>query len=112
MEPRPSDVLASVAPIGPELAATPRRDHPAGTATQSPDDGDRPAGLRAASRRTASRRTASRRTVEDGSLITEYGLLAIVAATVAGAVISWASNGAMVTLFNALLRQARALVGA
>ena len=107
MEPRPSDVLASVAPIGPELAATPRRDHPAGTATQSPDDGDRPAGLRA-----ASRRTASRRTVEDGSLITEYGLLAIVAATVAGAVISWASNGAMVTLFNALLRQARALVGA
>jgi Flp pilus assembly pilin Flp len=51
-------------------------------------------------------------TDEDGSLITEYGLLAIVAATVAAAVISWASDGAMATLFNALLRQARGVVGA
>lgn len=49
---------------------------------------------------------------EEGSLVTEYGLLAVVAATVAGAVIAWASNGALTTLFNALLRQARALVGA
>jgi Flp pilus assembly pilin Flp len=50
-------------------------------------------------------------TDEDGSLITEYGLLAIVAATVAAAVISWASDGAMATLFNALLQQARGIVG-
>jgi len=49
---------------------------------------------------------------EEGSLVTEYGLLAVVAATVAGVVISWASNGALVTLFNALLRHARSLVGA
>lgn len=49
---------------------------------------------------------------EDGSLVTEYGLLAVVAATVAGVVISWASNGALVSLFNALLRHARSLVGA
>ncbi len=49
---------------------------------------------------------------EDGSLVTEYGLLAVVAATVAGVIIQWASGGALVTLFNALLRQARALVGA
>jgi Flp pilus assembly pilin Flp len=49
---------------------------------------------------------------EEGSLVTEYGLLAVVAATVAGAVIAWASNGALTTLFNALLRQARTLVGA
>jgi Flp pilus assembly pilin Flp len=49
---------------------------------------------------------------EDGSLVTEYGLLAVVAATVAGVVITWASGGALVTLFNALLRQARSLVGA
>ena len=55
---------------------------------------------------------SSRAGSEDGSLVTEYGLLAIVAATLAGAVISWASNGALVTLFTALLRQARALVGA
>jgi hypothetical protein len=48
---------------------------------------------------------------EDGSLITEYGLLAIVAATVAAAVISWASDGAMATLFNSLLQQARGIVG-
>jgi hypothetical protein len=49
---------------------------------------------------------------DDGSLVTEYGLLAVVAATIAGVVISWASNGALVTLFNALLRHARGLVGA
>lgn len=49
---------------------------------------------------------------EQGSLVTEYGLLAVVAATVAGVIIQWASGGALVTLFNALLRQARALVGA
>jgi Flp pilus assembly pilin Flp len=49
---------------------------------------------------------------EDGSLVTEYGLLAVVAATIAGVVISWASNGALVSLFNALLRHARGLVGA
>jgi Flp pilus assembly pilin Flp len=49
---------------------------------------------------------------EEGSLVTEYGLLAVVAATIAGVVISWASNGALVTLFNALLRHARGIVGA
>lgn len=49
---------------------------------------------------------------EEGSLVTEYGLLAIVAATVAAGVIQWASDGALTTLFNALLRQARDIVGA
>lgn len=49
---------------------------------------------------------------EDGSLVTEYGLLAVVAATIAGVVIAWASNGALVSMFNALLRHARSLVGA
>jgi len=53
-----------------------------------------------------------RRDDEDGSLVTEYGLLVVVAATVAGVIIQWASGGALVTLFNALLRQARGLVGA
>ena len=49
---------------------------------------------------------------EDGSLITEYGLLAVVGATIAAAVIQWASDGALSTLFNALLRSARDIVGA
>jgi Flp pilus assembly pilin Flp len=49
---------------------------------------------------------------EDGSLITEYGLLAVVAATIAAAVIQWASDGALSTLFNALMRSARDIVGA
>jgi hypothetical protein len=49
---------------------------------------------------------------QDGSLVTEYGLLAVVAATVAGVLIQWASNGALVSLFNALLEHARSLVGA
>lgn len=49
---------------------------------------------------------------EDGSLVTEYGLLAVVAATIAGVVIQWASSGALVGLFNALISRARELVGA
>lgn len=49
---------------------------------------------------------------EDGSLVTEYGLLAVVAATIASVIIKWASGGALVSLFNALLRTARGLVGA
>ena len=49
---------------------------------------------------------------EDGSLVTEYGLLAVIAATIAAVIIQWASGGALVTLFNALLRHARSLVGA
>jgi Flp pilus assembly pilin Flp len=49
---------------------------------------------------------------EDGSLVTEYGLLAVVAATVAGVLIQWATGGAVVNLFNALVDRARDLVGA
>jgi hypothetical protein len=61
---------------------------------------------------TSPRGTRSYGGAEDGSLVTEYGLLAVVAATLAGVVIQWASGGALVTLFNALLRHARSLVGA
>lgn len=57
----------------------------------------------------AARRVAPRAS-ETGSLITEYGLLAIVVATVAAAVIQWASGGAIVTLFDSLLVQARDIV--
>lgn len=49
---------------------------------------------------------------DDGSLVTEYGLLALIAATVAGVVMQWASQGALVNLFNALIGQARNIVGA
>jgi Flp pilus assembly pilin Flp len=49
---------------------------------------------------------------ETGSLVTEYGLLAVVAATVAGVLIQWATGGAVVNLFNALIDRARELVGA
>ncbi len=49
---------------------------------------------------------------EDGSLVTEYGLLAVVAATIAGVLIQWATGGAVVDLFNALVDRARELVGA
>lgn len=49
---------------------------------------------------------------EAGSLVTEYGLLAVVAATIAGVLIQWATGGAVVDLFNALVDRARELVGA
>jgi len=50
--------------------------------------------------------------MEDGSLVTEYGLLAVVAATIAGVLIQWATGGAVINLFNALVDRARELVGA
>jgi hypothetical protein len=47
---------------------------------------------------------------QEGSLVAEYGLLAVVAATVAGVLISWASSGALATFFGQLLQHARSLV--
>jgi hypothetical protein len=101
MEHRWNDTMALVTPltahataVGDHPAGSGRRERPRSETPRHPGPGFPPIDA------------------EDGSLVTEYGLLAIVAATLAGAVISWASNGAMVTLFNALLRQARALVGA
>lgn len=49
---------------------------------------------------------------ESGSLVTEYGLLAVVAATIAAVLIQWATNGAIVNLFNALIDRTRGLIGA
>jgi len=128
MENRTNPVLATVAPISGvarEVTAT-IVVHPAGRERARAAGGVRatgpdravaapPSDLSCAPASPASAHaTASgdRLGSEDGSLVTEYGLLAVVAATLAGAVMSWASNGALVTLFNALLRQARSLVGA
>ena len=58
------------------------------------------------------RPTSTRPAGEDGSLVTEYGLLAVVAATIAGVLIQWATGGALINLFNALVDRARELVGA
>jgi Flp pilus assembly pilin Flp len=49
---------------------------------------------------------------ENGSLVTEYGLLAVVAATIAAVLVQWATNGAIVNLFNALIDRTRGLIGA
>lgn len=49
---------------------------------------------------------------EDGSLVTEYGLIAIVGATVASLVIKWASGGAIWELFDAVTDKVRVLLGA
>lgn len=56
--------------------------------------------------------TGVRRDDEEGSLVTEYGLIAMVAATIAGIVIKWAQAGAVAELFNSLLSAARGLVNA
>jgi hypothetical protein len=102
MEPRTTPVLATVTPISgvAEEVTASVFVHPAGSA------------LRERTREADRVSDAAPITSEDGSLVTEYGLLAVVGATLAGAVMAWASNGALVTLFNALLRQARSLVGA
>lgn len=49
---------------------------------------------------------------EDGSLVTEYGLIAIVGATVASLVVKWASGGAIWELFDAVAAKVRVLLGA
>ncbi len=57
-------------------------------------------------------RTSVQGSSEEGSLVTEYGLLAVVAATIAGVLIQWATGGVVINLFNALVDRARELVGA
>lgn len=49
---------------------------------------------------------------DQGSLVTEYGLLAIVGATIASLVVKWASNGAIWRLFDAVTAKVRVLLGA
>lgn len=47
---------------------------------------------------------------EDGSLVAEYGLLAVVAATMTGVLIMWARGDALSSFFTQLLDHARSLV--
>ena len=49
---------------------------------------------------------------EEGSMVSEYGLVAVLGATIAGVAISWAKGGAVVGLLGAILAQLRALIGA
>lgn len=46
---------------------------------------------------------------EDGSLVAEYGLIAVVAATIAGILITW-GRGALPGFFDELIEGARGLV--
>lgn len=50
-------------------------------------------------------------TGQDGSLVAEYGLLAVLGATITGVAISWARGGAIAALLDLVLQQVRALVG-
>jgi hypothetical protein len=49
---------------------------------------------------------------EEGSLVTEYGLIAIVGATIASLVLKWASGGAIWSLFDAVTDKVRVILGA
>lgn len=49
---------------------------------------------------------------EEGSLVTEYGLIAILGATAVSLVLKFLSGGALFELFGAVMGQVRALVGA
>ncbi len=72
-------------------------------------------GTRACARRAGPRRpsgTTPRSPDEDGSLVTEYGLIAIVGATIASLVMAWASGGAIWSLFDAVADHVRTLLGA
>lgn len=47
-----------------------------------------------------------------GSVVTEYGLIAVIGATIAGLAIQWASGGAIFDLFGAIMSRVQAVVGA
>lgn len=49
---------------------------------------------------------------EEGSLVAEYGLIAIVGATIASLVVKWATGGAIWRLFDAVTDKVRVLLGA
>ena len=49
---------------------------------------------------------------EDGSMVSEYGLVAVLGATIVGLAISWANGGAVAALLDAVLAQLRGVVGA
>lgn len=49
---------------------------------------------------------------EDGSLVSEYGLVAVLGATVAGLAISWARGGAIASLLTAVLQQVQSVIAA
>ena len=51
-------------------------------------------------------------TDDEGSLVTEYGLIAIVGATIASLVVKWATGGAIWELFGAVAQKVRSLLQA
>jgi hypothetical protein len=48
---------------------------------------------------------------ESGSQTTEYARVIVVAATIAALALTWARQGGISTLFNAVLRQVRGMFG-
>jgi hypothetical protein len=44
---------------------------------------------------------------QEGSVVSEYGLVAVLGATIAGLAISWAKGGAIASLLAAVLRTVR-----
>lgn len=48
---------------------------------------------------------------DDGSLVAEYGLVAVLGATIAGLAIRWASGGAVFDLLGSVLIRVKGLVG-
>ena len=50
-------------------------------------------------------------TDDDGSLVAEYGLLAVLGATITAVAIAWARGGAVATLLDGVLQHVRAVAG-
>ncbi len=56
-------------------------------------------------------RPAARWACEDGSVATEYGLLAVVAATIVSVLLEWATSGGISALLGSILARVSDLVG-
>lgn len=81
--------------------------------TEMADERQRRSNVRPASTQLTEGQTASLSAIasaEDGSMVSEYGLVAVLGATIAGLAISWAKGGAVASLLAAVLAQLRTVV--
>lgn len=92
-----------------------RRPHLAAVDPTAPSASSSSAGVRSATTALvpASRPSAdrSRWHAQDGSVATEYGLLAVVAATIVSVILEWATGGGITDLLTAVMDRVSELVG-
>ncbi len=96
--PRPDAPTTSPVPAAP-VAPRPRRPDGVDRVASAPEDVGRPS------------TAVGEPTSEDGSVATEYGLLAVVAATIVSVMLEWATGGGITSLLQAVMGRVSEVVG-